>query len=96
MYTLIILQFSPRINFTRNRDQCEFLRQWVKLGHIRSLAVFNFRADLNGLVQVLESSLLALPFCGLHLLPLSGLASQKGITCLASILKHEIPKVMPI
>ena len=96
MYTLIILQFSPRINFTRNRDQCEFLRQWVKLGHIRSLAVFNFRADLNGLVRVLDSSMLALPLCGLHLLPLSGLLGKKALLVWLLFLKHEIPKVMPI
>ena len=53
------------------------VRVFRPMGHIRSLAVFNFRADLNGLVRVLDSSLLALPLYGLHLLPLSGLASQK-------------------
>ena len=94
MYTLILL--SPRLNFTRNRDQYKFLGQWVKLGHIRSLAIFNFRADLNGLVRVLDSSMLALPLCALHLLPLSGLLGKKALLVWLLFLKHELTKVMPI
>ena len=93
MYTLILL--SPRLNFTRNRDQYKFLGQWVKLGHIRSLAIFNLRAYLNGLVRVLDSSM-ALPLCALHLLPLSGLLGKKALLVWLLFLKHEIPKVMPI